>query len=215
MTTIDLENIKSLLSNRLTLPLPGIEAHKKMAPPQRFPEDNPYQPNENTRIGCVLLLLFPNEQGDLYFPLMVRPDYGGTHSGQVSLPGGKHELEDEDLMHTALREMEEEMGVTITREQVVGQMTTVYIPPSNFLVHPFIAIIEEEPKFVPSPNEVAKLFCVNVEELQQDYNRLTKPLKFKGKDVIVPFYQLDSNMVWGATAMMLSEFACIWEDISV
>lgn len=213
MTIIDIENLKSQLSDRLALPLPGIEAHIKMAPPQRFPKNNPYQPNETTRTGCVLLVLFPNEGGELCFPLMLRPEYGGTHSGQVSLPGGKHELEDEDLMHTALREMEEEMGVAITREQVVGQLSTVYIPPSNFLVHPFVAVMEEEPTFTPSENEVAKLFFVNVEELQEDHNRLSKPLKFKGKDIMVPFFQLDNNMVWGATAMMLSEFSFIWEDL--
>ncbi|WP_026999813.1 NUDIX hydrolase [Eisenibacter elegans] len=213
---MDFDAICAQLKKRLSQPLPGIDAHKKMAPPERFPNGGELVPELEPRIGCVLLLLYPDHSlQTLKFPLIVRPEYKGVHSGQVAFPGGKQEEVDEDLIATALRETAEEIGVSIERSQVLGQLSQVYIPPSNFMVYPVVAAISQKPNYAPSVDEVAKIFEVSVAHIYQHRARSHKNVTYKQREFLMPFYDIGGNMIWGATAMIISEFVEIWDDIQV
>lgn len=217
MAAFSVFNPSSLRQRLKTDPLPGVEAQKRMAPPGRFPkegEPNPYVTNDSTRFAAVLLLLYPDPSfQQLIFPLIVRAEQeGSVHSGQVAFPGGKVEL-GENPLETALRETEEEIGVKVTPEQVLGELTEIYIPPSNFMVYPYVAFIEQKPAFLPDTKEVASIFETPVLRLLTEETRKIKPVQYKGMDLLLPYLDLDQNMVWGATAMILSEFAEIWRKL--
>ena len=210
------QELQIQLKKRLSLALPGVAAQAHMAPPQRFPKNHQqvYKPNANTRIGCVLILLYPGEDQRVHFPLIVRPEYEGVHSGQVALPGGKKE-EGEDFIATALRETSEEIGVEVDRSLVLGRLSQLYIPPSNFIVHPIVAAIPHQPEFVPSPREVAKMLTVDLTSLLGDAKREVKEVQWKGQTVDLPFYNIDDHTVWGATAMILGEFIAIIDELQL
>ena len=193
------------LKHRLTQPLPGLDAQMRMAPAirGRVP-DLP----ENVRIGGVLILLYVHEN-ELYTVLMKRTEDGGTHSGQVSFPGGKVEETDKDLIHTALREAEEEVGVMMSEVQVLGRATELYIPPSNFLVHPTLGFCPYRPHFVIDPKEVAHIIEVPLRYLLQTGIVGIKKVPMSAQKQVfmeVPVYTIYEHTIWGATAMMISEW---------
>jgi 8-oxo-dGTP pyrophosphatase MutT (NUDIX family) len=195
---------KSLQEN-----LPGPEAQAHMSPMQLRDERFLEQNRPLARQGAVLLLLYPHN-GRLYLPLMQRPVYEGHHSGQISLPGGKQEPEDKDKIATALREAWEEIGVEPAKVQLIGQLSELYIPPSNYQVLPVVGYTRERPNFVADPVEVAAIIEISLEELlheksiQQTYRTLAGGIRIK-----IPYYGVDEHVVWGATAMILSEFLAI------
>ncbi|MCP4522165.1 MAG: CoA pyrophosphatase [Cytophagales bacterium] len=158
------------------------------------------------RRSAVLLLLYPNND-KLYSVLMKRPEYDGKHSGQISLPGGKYEEDDIDLKTTAVREFKEEVGVDITKDKIIGTLEDIYIPPSNFLVSPFVAYISQKPSFVPDQREVERLIEYPIQRLletdviQHTHQEISNNMKIK-----VPYFDIDDEIVWGATAMILGEF---------
>ncbi len=201
-----------ILRNRLNAPLPGAAAHLQMAPIARIEQAHLFQPNENTRISSVMLLFYP-ENGRLHFPMIVRPENSGVHSGQIALPGGKKDEEDEDLIATALRETHEEIGIKIDRSQVLGQLSHLYIPPSNFLVYPVVAAIEEKPSFVPSPYEVAELLSVDLYDFLEKHPRQEREIEARYMRAKVPCYELNDKIVWGATAMILCELHSIAKEL--
>lgn len=202
----------SVLASRLLLPLPQEKAHKAMAPAGRFAENTHFQPNEKTRLSAVLIAFYP-KNGTLYFPLIVRPDNSGVHSGQVALPGGRQDDTDMDLVTTALREMEEEMGVNVPREAVIGELSSFYIPPSNYLVYPVLAYLPEAPTFTPSPNEVVRILEVDLATFAYTDTRKQKVIQASYLKAEMPYYDLESHTVWGATAMILSELREVWLEI--
>ena len=196
-----------LISRRLENPLPGKDAHILMAPQpvdlKRFEDKF----RENHRKSGVLLLFYP-EDGNVIFPLIKRPEYPGVHSGQIALPGGKMEPEDLNLIQTALREAEEEIGVKKDSVQILGQMTDLYIPTSNFLVSPVVGFLPEKPKLVPDQYEVSRIIPTNLSSLQDETIRRKTKLKLSNGFVLdTPYFEIDGEMVWGATAMILSELA--------
>ncbi len=201
------------LKERLHDELPGLEAHYKMAPPQRLRDKKRYEPDEQTRIGGVLILIYPDEEGRLHFPMILRPEHTGVHSGQVALPGGKKDPEDEDVIDTALRETWEEIGVKVSRDQVIGQLSQLYIPPSNFLVYPTLAAISEKPQFNPSEYEVAELLTVDLMNFKEVNPRKEREITARYMKATVPYYDLLGQTVWGATAMILSEFLVLLNEI--
>lgn len=193
------------LKHRLTEPLPGLDAQMRMAPAIRGRE---YHLPENARVGGVLILLYPH-QNELYTVFMKRTEDGGTHSGQVSFPGGKVEESDSDLIHTALREAEEEVGVLMSDVEVLGRASELYIPPSNFLVHPTIGFSTQRPNFVIDPNEVAHIIEVPIRYLMQNEIVGSKKVPMSAQKQLmmeVPVYEVYGHIIWGATAMMISEF---------
>lgn len=205
-------NLVTALQEKLGQQLPGLEAHMHMAPAQRFSDKARYEPNAKTRKGGVLILLYP-ETESLYLPLILRPEDTGVHSGQVALPGGKQDPEDQDIIDTALRETWEEIGVKVNRSQVIGQLSPMYIPPSNFLVYPTVAAIDHLPDFVPSPHEVAQLIKLNLPDFVLNDHRKIKEIKARYMKAKVPCYEVGEYTIWGATAMILSEFLMVIKSL--
>ena len=169
--------------------------------PVRRPPNRPGEPNQ----GAVLLLLYC-KKGDVYLVLTRRRDDLQSHAGQVSLPGGRREHR-ETLQEAALRETYEEVGVPPSRITILGRLTPLYIAPSDFEVHPFVGWHEPAPVFVPQDSEVAELLEVPVALFLRDESRDQELWEWRDILLEVPFYRIDEHKVWGATAMMLSEFA--------
>ena len=174
---------------------------------RRFAED----PKRPSKPGGVMLLLYPHD-GDIYLPLMKRPTYKGAHSGQVSFPGGKFEPEDKDLKETALRETEEEIGVKSSDIQVIGGLSELFIIASNFKVFPTVGFVTERPVFVPDAIEVEDILEVSLSDLKNLSKRGVEEMTFGKYTINSPYFDVDGHVVWGATAMMLSEFLQLTED---
>jgi 8-oxo-dGTP pyrophosphatase MutT (NUDIX family) len=196
----------------LQKPLPGIAAQIKLAPEYRV-ESLRTHPPADARTAGVLILLYQHD-GVWHFPLMKRTDDGLVHSGQISLPGGSQEP-GESLRETALREACEEIGAACAEVEVLGQLSTLYIPPSNFLVTPTIGYASERPDFRCDPREVAELIEVPLSRLFDRDVVQREPWNLRGVTVEVPFYQIGPHKVWGATAMILSEFSLLLAEMDI
>lgn len=203
----------ALLKERLGGELPGLEAQMQMAPYLRDRANFEFPSNDSTRPGGVLILLYPKD-GELHLPLMLRTSYAGAHSGQISFPGGKHEPEDDTLISTALREAEEEMGIPSTDVEVVGSLTSLYISVSNFKVLPVVGFMPERPSFTRDPIEVEEIIETPVANLLHPETKDEKDIKVAaGFQLRAPFYHVDGHTVWGATAMVMSEFLTVYKDL--
>lgn len=158
------------------------------------------------RKAGVMALFYPDATYDTKLMLILRKTYRGVHSAQVAFPGGKEEDHDESIMATALRETAEEVGVSEHQIEVLREMTQVYIPPSNFYVHPFIGMSQETPQFRKQESEVEELLEVTCRDMIDDENVVTEIVNTSyQKTISVPAFKLNGKIVWGATAMMLSE----------
>jgi 8-oxo-dGTP pyrophosphatase MutT (NUDIX family) len=209
---MNLAQLRIQLQQALAQNLPGREAQLKMSPLpvdwRRFSLDAP----ATAKKSAVLLLFYPEESG-VFFPLIKRPSYPGAHSGQVSFPGGKVEPNDPDLVYTALREAEEEIGIDAGKVEVLGRLTDLYIPTSNFLVSPVLGFLEEKPRFVPEVREVERIIPTAISTVGQPQvrQRTTIPIG-EGRQLNTPYFALDGEVVWGATAMILSELLQLLEQ---
>lgn len=154
--------------------------------------------------SAVLILFYP-DNGKIMFPLIRRPKYNGVHSGQMALPGGKREKDDTDLIHTALRETCEEIGICKTKVQVLGVLSDHYIPITNMMVQPVVGFVHEKPDFMIDENEVDELFTIGLDEFLNKEIKMQEMWNLRGHEVEVPFYLMQKQKVWGATAMILSE----------
>jgi 8-oxo-dGTP pyrophosphatase MutT (NUDIX family) len=200
------------LRDRLTRPLPGHEAHDKFrAKPvgdirPLFDHTHPPRP------GGVMILLYEDE-GVLKFPLIKRPEYTGAHGGQVSLPGGKAEA-GEDAVQTALRECEEEIGISRDQIEVLGNLSDFFVIPSNYLVTPVIAFISQKPVFKPDPFEVSRILEARLADLVAEHAIKEKEIIAAGKyRMMAPHFEIENEVVWGATAMMLNEFRVLLREL--
>lgn len=178
------------LIKKFGMPLPGWEAQKKMINYDRPRPENIDEVDPNARLGAVLILIYPKENA-LHLVLILRNVYKGTHSGQISFPGGKQEPEDGSLWHTALREANEEVGIDPEKIKYIGALTKVYIPPSRFLVSPFVAISEEQPRFTADPIEVQRIIEAPISLFQDENNRLEKNLFVKALNAEMPIKYFD------------------------
>lgn len=191
--------------------LPGWEAQAQMATKFRSKPDRTQEYYKNARQGAVLILLYP-DANNIKTTLIQRPVYEGVHSGQIAFPGGKKEEEDADLITTALREANEEVNIDPQQVVVVGSLTELYIPPSNFLVTPVVGFSRERPDLQPDNFEVASILEVSVEEMTDPNIRGVKPITPReGITFDSPYFNLQGRTVWGATAMMISELNAIIE----
>ncbi len=197
-----------LIRRALTKSCPGLPAQLHMSPPYR--EQSIPRQIVNPNHGGVLILLYPCD-GELCFVLMRRTDHLDHHKGQISLPGGRYELEDKDYRETALREAREELGITLADVEVLCSLTSLYIPPSHFHIYPTVGYCDYRPGFKPDPNEVAELIEVPLSTLLDPRTRVveewTRPEY--NLTVMMPFYSMGAHKVWGATAMVLAEFAAM------
>ncbi|QTE22981.1 NUDIX hydrolase [Polaribacter cellanae] len=188
-----------------TLQLGGLEAQFKLAPELRLRYNTDKIEASNPRKAAVLALFYPNKKNETTFLLTERATYKGTHSAQISFPGGKINKTDKNLEETALREAFEEVGIVPKSIKIVRELTDVFIPPSNFLATPFIGCIDKRPNFKTN-YEVEKTIEVLVEDLLNDASLTTVNLSTSYmKNIDVPCFKLNDYIVWGATAMMLSE----------
>ena len=161
---------------------------------------------KNPRKAAVLALFYPDVKGVAYLLLILRKTYKGVHSNQIGFPGGKVEKVDLNLEATALRETHEEVGVPPEKVTLLKSLSEVYIPPSNFEVYPFIGISDSVLSFVPQPSEVERIVEVKVSDFLDDSIVFSQRLSTSyAENVEVPAFKLAGNVVWGATAMMLSE----------
>jgi len=202
------------LQQRLQQALPGAIAQNKMQPLLRH--SNSWKPNPKTaKKAGVLLLLYPHNDS-IYTALMQRTEDGYAHSGQISLPGGRYDASDPDLIATALRETEEEFGIDRNLPTVIGQLSELYIEASNTLVLPSIASLSERPIFTPEAKEVAQIIEVDLRHLS-DKNIISQKIithKAGHYSVEAPFFHIhQQHTLWGATARMVSEFLYLLEEI--
>lgn len=187
--------------------MPGEASHHKMAPIDRLEELTKQSlKKNNAKRASVMALFYPNKDGDTHLALILRKTYKGVHSAQVGFPGGKQEPSDLSSMHTALRETQEEIGVLQKDIIVLKKLTQIFIPPSNFFVEPFIGVCKKTPHFILQQTEVEALIEVKISDLLDDRIYCTKRVSSSyATDIQVPAYILNTHVVWGATAMMLSE----------
>ncbi|RKR06470.1 8-oxo-dGTP pyrophosphatase MutT (NUDIX family) [Maribacter vaceletii] len=204
---MDYKIFKQQVSKIKDLTLPGESSHYKMMPATRLKElkKENLEKREPRKAG-VMALFYPNLKGKTFILLILRKTYKGVHSNQIAFPGGKEEKEDATILDTALRETYEEVGVPEDKIEVVKPITQVYIPPSNFQVQPFIGLYENKEPFILQESEVEEIVEVSLTDFMDDTKIVEEDLRTSYAKVIkVPAFKLNGYVVWGATAMMLSE----------
>lgn len=202
------------LRNKLAESLPGRGAQSAMAPslrPNIHPSGRRYGIK---RQSAVMILIYP-EADELKFVCIKRPEYDGPHGGQISLPGGKYDLSDKDLVTTAVRETFEEVGVMVRQSEIMGQLTKLYIPVSNIDVNPYVALIPEKPLFIADEKEVDYLIEISLSQLMDSRNIYREKRMIAHQMVTVPYFLFGEEKIWGATAMILSEFLAVLSKLDL
>ena len=205
-----MNQLKSYIQQRLSEELPGKLAHQEAAPYRKVDYDT--LDLKTVRKSGVLVLCY-KKNNEPHIVLIQRPIYEGTHSGQIAFPGGKVEKTDKNIIHTALREANEEVGVIMNDVEVIGKLSEVYIPVSNFLVSPVVGFIDYAPNFIAQEREVAEIIelelkhLTGIKELSLDNIKLSNGLKIE-----VPIFQFKQKTIWGATALMLNELRWILNE---
>lgn len=198
-----------IIRNALKDELPGEAAHSTMMSYNRPIASEARRFDIKPKESAVMLLLFMQDD-QLHTTFMLRPQNQGVHSGQLSFPGGKRE-NDETLLETAFRETEEEIGITKDKIEILGELSELYIPPSNFLVQPFVGFLPHLPMFVPNPAEVERVITFPISKLFAPETMGHKEVVISNynKKLTVPVFNVEGIALWGATAMMVAEFKLI------
>jgi 8-oxo-dGTP pyrophosphatase MutT (NUDIX family) len=186
--------------------LPGESSHVKMSPLKRPLSSLALKEATNIRESAVAIILYPDE--NLHHCILIqRPVYDGTHSGQVSFPGGKKDNEDPHLEYTARREAFEEVGIQLNETHLIGELTDVFIPVSGFQVKPYVYYHESIPNLIPDKREVSEIFTFTIDKLLSDESFSSMEIKFPNGIVQknIPCFELSEKQIWGATALILNE----------
>ena len=201
-TNIYTNQLRTLLHNGL----PGPLAHGIMAPSNRDEIIMLNADQGKARQSSVMIILYPNSSGGINTIFTKRAEYKGVHSGQIAFPGGKTEPGDPSLLHTALRETQEEIGVNIPENEILGKLTDLFVPPSNFIISPYVAFLPAAPATCADSCEVAEIFSVPVADFLCPEAAIQQTcLTALGDHIPVPGYKFENHFIWGATAMIFSE----------
>ncbi|AWG23429.1 coenzyme A pyrophosphatase [Flavobacterium faecale] len=211
---MDFSYFLEIVPHIVSASLPAAASHAKMAPMERMEELLKIDISKKMPRKAAVLMLFYPKGTQTTIVLIVRNVYEGVHSGQIAFPGGKYEIEDRDLSFTALRETHEEVGVIPDLVEIKKDFTPIYIPPSNFMVHPFLGISNTELDFTPDPSEVARIIELPLDVFLKDeiLVNVTIPTSY-AEEIEVPAFQIEEQIVWGATAMILSELKDVIKSV--
>ena len=209
MSDVPVSDLEQFLRHRLAQPLPGPTAQRRFASAPHLPGWEPDLTPETARRAAALLLLYPGRDG-VMLPLTVRQTGLPQHAGQVSLPGGAEDP-GESSLDTALREAHEEIGVMPDRIRLVGQLSTLWIPVSNFVLTTIVGVSDQRPAFRPHAGEVADLLELPLSHLRDQRHIQWGRRHQRGVDVDYPYVAFAGHQIWGATAMVLSEFVCLFD----
>ncbi len=198
--TSTIASIENRLQNKILFP----DAQFQMLPKGNH---TIIHPQKNSKESSVLILLYPFDD-EVFSFLILRPQYKGVHSGQISLPGGKKEVTDKDTAETALRETEEESGINRSKIHLLGLLSEIFIPHSNFKVFPYVGYLDASPHFMPDPLEVEEIIPYDINVLRNPSSAKHSVFRSsKNKSIYAPYFEVNQKYkVWGATAMILSEF---------
>ena len=185
----------------LSMKLPGKQAQFRMAPTGRGSFSHAADPVR----AAVLILMYPSNEGTTSLVFIKRNEYDGPHSGQVSLPGGAWEKGDGSIENTAIRETREELGIDGDIE-ILGSLSELHIPVSNFLVSPFVGYMDQTPEFHPDESEVQFVIETPLQKLMDPRNQDSETMVSHEQTIEAPFYRIGDEKIWGATAMILSEY---------
>jgi len=196
------------LEEKLNKPLKGMASQLLMAPKHRLAEmEDAKNKIKHARYSGVMILFFVNDNEELCIVFIRRSDYVGIHAGQMGLPGGRYEEKDENTMQTALRETFEEIGIEPEKIKVIGRLTGLYIPPSNFHVDPYIGFLTQKPDYKIDTREVKSVVELKLSDFFSANAIHWKDFKTHGSEKLTsaPFYKIGETEIWGATAMIISE----------
>lgn len=194
--------------------LPGERAHLRAAAYERPRADRARKDPREYKESAVLILLYPDDHGVLHTALIERPSYRGVHAAQIAFPGGKKEEGDPDLKWTALREAEEEVGIVPGNVELLGSLTAISIPPSGYIVTPYVGTLPGPPSFQREVAEVEAILEAPVQSFLGPEAFVKEKVRAGSEGVIltVPAYRWKGSCIWGATAMMISELAMLLEE---
>ena len=206
------KDFKNIILKLKDYDLPGHEHLLKIAPPGRVKHLKTNKIPNNSKTASVLLLFYPDKNSQTRLVMILRNIYNGVHSNQISFPGGKVENQDKTLLDTALRETEEEIGVSKKQINYVGSLSSVYIPPSNFNVYPYIGFCNNEPNFSIDKKEVSMILEPTLASLLE--MKITESIVTVNKTIQkVPSYLINDHVLWGATAIMVHEFIILYKQM--
>lgn len=213
-----LNNFILKLSGEIRKDLPGFLAQRRMAPLGENNYTSYFRFSHSPKISAVLILFYPDLKTQTLKTVLIEraKNSRGYHSGQISFPGGRYIDSDNCYSVTALREAEEEIGVKRNSVFLIGELTTLYIPVTNFLVHPFLGFCKNTPQFSKDVYEVEEILEVEINEFMLNSNKrfVQRYVRLMKKKIEVPCYKIGEKIIWGATAMIISELEEIVKKIS-
>jgi len=213
---MELEYFISIFSKIEKLPLPGKYAHRSMTSPRRAVQLATENLTTKTpKKAAVLALCYPDEFNRIHLLLIKRKSIkGDVHSAQIGFPGGSVASDDHSLLHTALREAEEEVGILRDDIDQIMKLSELYIPPSNFLVQPFFGIAKQPPNFKIQEGEVDYILEVPLMYFLDDVNISTHTISNSYlTNIDFPAFIYNQEVIWGATAMMIGEIRTLIKQI--
>lgn len=203
--------LKQVLKEELSQPLPGLEYQLKMAPEHRN-----FNCNSDIKLNAAIAVIISiSIKNEWVITLTKRAEYNGHHSGQVSFPGGKEESDDEDLVQTAIRETHEEIGLQLTNENYIGQLTKLFIQVSGFMVFPYVFLRSKICDYTLDTSEVDYIIHYPLMSLTDESLIKSTSFQIGNHTIITPYFAIREEMVWGATAMVLSEFIEILKRVLI
>ncbi|MCB0806135.1 MAG: CoA pyrophosphatase [Bacteroidales bacterium] len=201
------------LEKRLDETLPGNDAHMQMASKVRLKELN-FNSDISKAIRSAVLILFYPGKTSTQTVFILRPQYDGVHAGQIAFPGGRAEPEDRSIIDTALREAYEEVNIKPQAVKVLGTLSDLYIPPSNYIVTPVVGTTDKMPEFERDPAEVDEIILADAGFLLDPSLIKETIVKVRGFSIEAPYFDINGYVVWGATAMILNELKAIIESMN-